>query len=152
MCCQVRYVAVIPIEFDFLHRNFNCIATYIRWKRDLQPVCDTIRIYILRYEWDEAKNLRNQRNHGGVSFELAALVFEDEFCLIVADRVDPMTGEQRWHAIGAVGKQPEVAAVLFVVHVYREEQNGEEIIRIISARAAEKHELRRYQKQTLDPP
>jgi uncharacterized protein len=98
----------------------------------------------VRYEWDEAKN---QRIHGGVSFELAALVFEDEFCLIVADRVDPMTGEQRWHAIGAVGHESEIVAVLLVVHVY-----GEEIIRIVSARAAEKDELRRYQKQTLDPP
>jgi uncharacterized DUF497 family protein len=41
-------------------------------------------------------------------------------------------------------------AVLLVVHVYREEHNGEEIIRIISARAAEKRELRRYQEQTID--
>jgi uncharacterized DUF497 family protein len=83
---------------------------------------------------------------------LAALVFEDELCLIVADRVDPATGEQRWHAIGAVSKEPGIVAVLLVVHVYREKLNGEEIIRIISARAAEKHELRRYQKQTIDYP
>ena len=40
---------------------------------------DTVCIYN-RYEWDEAKNLRNQRDHGGVAFELAALVFEDETC------------------------------------------------------------------------
>jgi uncharacterized DUF497 family protein len=40
--------------------------------------------------------------------------------------------------------------VLLVVYVYREEHNGEEIIRIISARAAAKHEVRRYQKQTID--
>jgi uncharacterized DUF497 family protein len=39
--------------------------------------------------------------------------------------------------------------VLVVVHVYREEQHGEEIIRIISARAAEKNEVRRYQRQGL---
>ncbi len=106
----------------------------------------------MQYEWDEAKNLRNQRNHGGISFELAALVFEDEFCLIAPDRLDPVTGEQRWHAIGAIGKEPQIATVLLVVHAYREEQNGKEIIRIISARAAEKHELRRYQKQTIDYP
>jgi len=104
----------------------------------------------LQYEWDEAKNLRNQRNHGGVSFELAALAFEDEFCLIVPDRIDPVTGEQRWHAIGAVRHEPGMLAVLLVVHVCREEQNGEEIIRIISARAAEKHEVRRYQEQAID--
>jgi hypothetical protein len=31
---------------------------------------------------------------------LAALVFEDERCLIGLDRIDE-TGERRWHAIGA---------------------------------------------------
>jgi uncharacterized DUF497 family protein len=113
-------------------------------------VCDTVCIYRVRYEWDEAKNLRNQRDHGGVTFELAAFVFEDEACLVAPDRIDRITGEQRWHAIGAVRSGPGTVAVLFVVHVYREEQNGEETIRIISARAAEKHEVRRYQEQTID--
>src|SRR5580704_2803407 len=61
-----------------------------------------------------------------------------------------VTGERRWHAIGAVGLEPGTVAVLLVVHVYREEHNGEEVIRIISARAAEKHEVRIYQKQTID--
>jgi hypothetical protein len=61
-------------------------------------------VYTERYEWDEAKNLRNQRDHDGITFELAALVFEDEFCLIGADRIDSVTGEQRWHAIGAVSE------------------------------------------------
>jgi hypothetical protein len=79
---------------------------------------------------------------------MAALVFEDEYCLIVADRIDPATGELRWHAPGAVQNEPGVAAMLAVVHVCREEHNGEETIRIISARAAEKHELRRYREQT----
>jgi uncharacterized protein (DUF4415 family) len=42
----------------------------------------------MRYEWDEAKNLRNQRKHDGISFELAALVFEDESCLVYSERSD----------------------------------------------------------------
>jgi uncharacterized DUF497 family protein len=104
----------------------------------------------VRYEWDESKNLRNQRNHEGISFELAALVFEDEYCLIGADRIDGETGEVRWHALGAARIAPGVAAVLMVVHAYREDNHGEEIIRIISARAAEKHEIRRYQEQAMD--
>ena len=104
----------------------------------------------MRYEWDEAKNLWNQRRHDGISFELAALVFEDECCLVYADRIDCKTGEQRWHAIGAAQIEPETRAVLLVVHAYREEHYGEEIIRIISARAAEKHELRRYREQAVD--
>jgi uncharacterized DUF497 family protein len=103
----------------------------------------------VRYEWDQAKNRRNQRKHEGISFELAALVFEDERCLIGPDRIDE-TGERRWHAIGAARIEPEVAVVLLVVHAYREDDHGEEIIRIISARRAEKHEIRRYQEQAMD--
>jgi uncharacterized protein len=103
----------------------------------------------VRYEWDEAKNRQNQRKHGGISFELAALVFEDECCLIGPDRIDE-TGEQRWHAIGEVRIEPEGAAVLLVVHAYREDCHGEQVIRIISARRAEKHEIRRYQEQEMD--
>lgn len=41
-----------------------------------------MRIYGMRYEWDERRNVRNQRKHGGIPFEVAALVFEDERCLI----------------------------------------------------------------------
>lgn len=104
----------------------------------------------MRYEWEEAKNLRNQRKHDGISFELAALVFEDEHCLVYPDRIDSKTEEQRWHALGVAQIEPERPAVLLVVHAYREDQHGEEIIRIISARAAEKHEIRRYQEEAMD--
>jgi uncharacterized DUF497 family protein len=103
----------------------------------------------VRYEWDERKNRLNQRKHPGISFELATLVFEDEFCLAAPDRVDAQ-GEQRWHAIGAARIEEGTEAVLLVVHAVREDHHGEEIIRIISARKADKHEVRRYQKQTLD--
>lgn len=104
----------------------------------------------MRYEWDEAKNLRNQRKHNGISFELAALVFEDERCLIGADGIDSKTKEQRWHAIGAAQIERGAQAVLMVVHVYREDYRGKETIRIISARTAEKHEIRRYQEQAVE--
>ena len=80
---------------------------------------------------------------------MAALVFEDEFCLVRPDRTDE-TGEERRHASGAARIEPDAAVVLLVVHVYREESNGEEIIRIISARGAEKNEVRRYQEQAVD--
>jgi hypothetical protein len=103
----------------------------------------------MRYEWDERKNRQNQRKHGGISFELAALVFEDEHRLIGLDRVDE-TGEERWHAIGSVSVEPGIADVLLVVNVYREDDDGEEVIRIISARRANKNDYRRYQGQELD--
>ena len=38
----------------------------------------------------------------GISFELAALVFEDEGCPVYEDSIDGRTEEQRWHAVGAV--------------------------------------------------
>jgi len=70
--------------------------------------------------------------------------FADPNLLLRKDRV--VDGEQRWHAIGAVFK-----AVLLVAHVYREEnENAEEIIRIISAREADPRERRIYLEQTPD--
>ncbi len=102
----------------------------------------------MRYEWDEKKNRLNQKKHG-VSFAVAALVFEDDNCLIRLDRVDA-TGEHRWHAIGAVPSSFGMPVVLFVVHVCREDIDGEEITRIISARRADKDDIRRYQEQEMD--
>jgi uncharacterized DUF497 family protein len=103
----------------------------------------------MRFEWDERKNRQNQRKHGGISFELAALVFEDEHCLTGLDRIDE-TGKQRWHALGVVSAEPGGGNLLLVVHAYREDGDGEAIIRISSARRADKDEYRRYQKQEVD--
>ena len=100
------------------------------------------------YEWDERKSRSNLKKHG-ISFADAALVFDDPRCLIYPDRTDE-TGEQRWHAIGAISIESVYSAVLLVVHVYRENINGEEIVRIISARAPQNHELRRYQEPETD--
>jgi hypothetical protein len=104
----------------------------------------------MRFEWDEEKGRLNRRKHG-VSFELASLVFEDQRCVVRPDRIDNQTREQRWQAIGAawIGASPE--ALLFVVHVYRKgTENGEEIVRIISARAAGKHDVRKYREQEME--
>ena len=101
---------------------------------------DTIRI-TMRFEWDVEKDARNQRKHGGIAFSSAAQVFDDPNVRFRKERV--VDGEQRWHAIGAAEK-----AVLLVVYVYREEnENGEEIILIISARQANQRERRIYIQQ-----
>jgi uncharacterized DUF497 family protein len=107
-------------------------------------------MYVVRYEWSEDKNQRNQQKHGGISFELATLVFEDERCLACMDRIDDHTGEQRWLALGMAQPAPDAAILLLVAHVCREDEYGEEIIRIISAREAEKRDIRRHQAQRLD--
>ncbi|SRR5258708_7936204 len=96
----------------------------------------------MRFEWDAEKNRANQKKHDGIDFETASLVFADPNLMLRKDRA--IDGEQRWHAIGAARK-----AVLLVVHAYRKEnQNGEEIVRIISAREANQSERRIYLEQT----
>ncbi|HEX4228821.1 MAG TPA: BrnT family toxin [Bryobacteraceae bacterium] len=80
---------------------------------------------------------------------MAALVFEDELHVVRPDRIDEL-GQPRWHAIGAARMETGASIILVVAHGYREDWSGEEIIRIISARKAEKHELRRYQEQEVE--
>ena len=58
---------------------------------------DTIRIYTMRFEWDESKNEANQQKHG-VTFEFAALVFDDPNCLITLERIDDVTGQRMLQA------------------------------------------------------
>jgi uncharacterized DUF497 family protein len=95
----------------------------------------------VRFEWDAKKNRSNQKKHSGIDFETASRVFADPGLMLRKDRV--IDGEQRWHGIGTVRK-----AVLLVAHVYREENpNGEEVIRIISAREANPQERRIYLEQ-----
>jgi uncharacterized DUF497 family protein len=95
----------------------------------------------VRLEWDADKNRSNQKKHAGIDFETASRIFADPRLMLRKDRV--VDGEQRWHGIGSVRK-----AVLLVVHVYREEElDGEEIIRIISAREADPRERRVYLEQ-----
>jgi hypothetical protein len=99
----------------------------------------------MRFEWNQEKNRLNQLKHRGIAFESAALVFDDPHVIFRKDRI--VSGEQRWHAIGAAE-----GAVLLVVHVYRMENgNGEEEnVRIISAREANKRERRIYIQQAAD--
>jgi len=90
------------------------------------------------FEWDRRKNSANQKKHG-VSLELARLIFNDPRVISVLDtRFD--YGEERWISIGSVGG----LVVLVVAHASREDSNGEEIIRIISARPATRGEEDRY--------
>ena len=88
------------------------------------------------FAWDEAKNRINQRKHG-IAFESAVRAFDDRVAVSYVERV--ADGQERWHTIGLVGG----ITVLLVVHTV-EEQNGEEKIRIISARKAVRRERALY--------
>jgi uncharacterized DUF497 family protein len=93
----------------------------------------------LRFRWDEAKAAGNQRKHR-ISFETAARVFADPFALSEQDRIEG--GEYRWQTIGSVGG----VLVLLVAHAVNDEEDGTEVINIISARRADRPERMRYEK------
>lgn len=98
----------------------------------------------VRFEWDETKNLSNQRKHDGVSFLDACRVFEDPLHVSVQDRIEG--GEYRWQTVGAV----QGLVILVVAHTVTEEDadgGSVEIIRIISARRATPRERRRYEDE-----
>lgn len=96
-----------------------------------------------KFTWSPNKNRTNRLDHEGVSFELAAQVWDDENRLIVHDRYDH-DGFERLHAIGCTRD----GGVLLVVHIEKgEDENGEEIIHILSARKADKRTVRRYFQQ-----
>lgn len=92
----------------------------------------------MRIEWGEAKGRSNLEKHG-VSFETAKLVFDDPHHLSLRDR--DVDGEERWQTFGSVGG----VVLLLVAHTWSE-RDGEETVRIISARKATARERRRYEQ------
>jgi len=96
-----------------------------------------------RFEWDLAKAAINLRKHA-ISFDIALRVFADPFALTEQVRIEG--GEQRWQTLGIV----EGHLLLAVAHTVRDdEEDGQpiEIIRIISARAADRKERRGYEQE-----
>ena len=83
----------------------------------------------MRFEWDEQKNRQNLHKHD-VRFETAVLVFDDPYAITQRDVA--FEDEERWITVGAIGP----GSILLVVHTYYE-KNDEEVVRVISARAAE---------------
>jgi uncharacterized DUF497 family protein len=92
----------------------------------------------MKFTWDENKNATNKIKHG-VDFETAKFVFDDPLHISIQDRHE--NGEERWQTLGLVNN----VVVLLVAHSIIE-KNNHEIIRIISARKATKHERNFYEK------
>lgn len=94
------------------------------------------------FEWDENKNKLNKLNHK-VTFQQASQIFSDPFCIKrIDDRFD--YGEERWQAIGSF----QGVVVLLVAYTHRDD-NDVEIIRLISARKANKTEREEYEFGTF---
>ena len=93
---------------------------------------------MLTFEWDDKKNKTNIEKHG-ISFEEAVTVFQDDEALIIVDDAHSQE-EDRFVLIGFSYK----ANLLVVCHCYREKDS---IIRIISARKADRQESEEYAKR-----
>jgi uncharacterized DUF497 family protein len=94
----------------------------------------------IRFEWDKAKNLSNQQKHG-LSFEVAMEVFRDPLQVSVQDRIED--GEERWQTFGMV----RGLLLVMVAHTLGEADKTETVVRIISARRADRKERRFYEDE-----
>lgn len=87
----------------------------------------------MRCEWDGRKAEQNGRKHG-VTFEEAATVFANPLALIIEDESQP----ENARIIG----ESLARRVLLVVFTERDH----DLVRLISARRATRHERRRHEE------
>ena len=87
------------------------------------------------FEWDKRKASDNRRKHG-ISFEEARSAFLDENARVIPDP-EHADDEDRFILLGLSVR----LRLLVVVHCYRQQ---EDVIRIISARQAERSERKQY--------
>ncbi|MEI7841220.1 MAG: BrnT family toxin [Methylococcaceae bacterium] len=92
----------------------------------------------MKFEWDENKNKINIQKHG-VNFEDARTVFDDPLQISKLDYRFSYF-EERWITLGTAKNQ----RLLVVVNLFFTNE-GEEIIRIISARPANPNERATYE-------
>lgn len=89
----------------------------------------------MKFEWDPAKDRRNQEKHG-VSFPEAATIFDDPLQWTISDP-DHSIGEYRYLTTG----MSEHGQLLIVAHTEDDDR-----IRIINARAVTRAERRVYEE------
>ena len=93
----------------------------------------------LQFEWDKKKAASNLKKHK-VSFNEASSVFSDPLALIFDDERHSQPDELREIIIGNSVKR----RLLLVSYT----ECSQDIIRIISSRAATKHEQRNYEENS----
>jgi uncharacterized DUF497 family protein len=89
----------------------------------------------MRFEWDAIKEKANRRKHG-ISFDEAQTVFFDEHAIQFFDP-DHSDDEDRFIMLGMSFK----LRVIVACHCFRE---SETVVRLFSARRADKSEEREY--------
>jgi len=91
----------------------------------------------MRFEWDEKKRLINIRKHG-IDFADVPSIFELDTVTVIDDHFE--YDETRYQMLGLLK-----ARVIMVVHT-----ESETVIRIISARKANKYEQETYFNEISD--
>ena len=91
------------------------------------------------FEWSPSKAKKNKRKHK-ITFERAATIFRDPNAISIVDE-EHSKDEDRWITIGIDSN----GIVLIISHTFRTFDQSTCEIRMISARKAEKPEIKQYQ-------
>ncbi len=92
------------------------------------------------FDWDPKKARANPKKHR-VSFRQATSIFRDPLALTIFDE-EHSVNEDRWVSVG----RAESGQTLVVVHTSEWTTPTEIKVRLISARKADRDELRDYEK------
>ena len=92
------------------------------------------------FEWHPKKAQQNIHKHK-MNFERASTIFQDQYAISLFDD-EHSENEERWITIG----QDSHGILLVVSHTFREKDNSQYHIRIISARKATKREVAQYKE------
>ena len=95
----------------------------------------------MKFEWDAHKERVNIKNHEGIAFDFASKVFNDIWAIDEFDKLHSTVAEQRFTIVGLA--ENKLLRVTFTVVT---EENGEEVLRIISARKALGKDKKSYEK------
>ncbi len=90
------------------------------------------------FEWDPKKAKTNIKKHK-VSFEQAATIFKDPRAISIYDYMHS-DNEDRWVTLGLASN----GSLLVVNHTFKQLDNNNAVIRIISSRKATKRELTQH--------
>lgn len=87
---------------------------------------------LMQFEWDDNKSAENKDRRGFTFDDVITVFLDEERMTILDDRYE--YGEERWTTLGEI--EGRLFAVTFTMR--------DEVIRIISARKANKRERKRY--------
>jgi uncharacterized DUF497 family protein len=92
-------------------------------------------VYKDKFVWNRQKNKINKQQHS-ISFEAAALVFDDPLAMVVYDLENSGYNEDRYRITGFMQLHPSFVTVSFTLRM--------DITRIFSARKADDEEKEEY--------